>query len=262
MCAPYPKTYLRVLEEQSALIRRYHPKVKIVASGIPASVNDNDMLRELLGKADWVDYVWELPRGVKPVIKAAMLGETTMTNGWGTFGPCPILADIQRGYEIDLVHLSGVAQYSEGIHDDVNRFALLQFAQNPQRSVEDVAQSYAQDWLKLSGRDAALAGQVIAGLGTEIVTDRLFVEYGVNNPHADERVIILLDLRNRSRGLEENFRYWLLHYRAVCESFNVASGSLSLGVLEKEADAARKAFVRLEPEYGRFLAKLHPSLRP
>jgi hypothetical protein len=263
-CAPYPKTYLRVLEEQSALAKRYHPEIKIVASGVSASVADNDMLRELLRKMAWVDYVWDLPRGPKPVIRAAMLPETTMINGWGRFGPCPVLSDIKRGYEYDLIHLSGVAQYCEGIHDDVNRFALLQFAQDPQRSVEDVARAYAEDWLKLSGRDAALAGQVIAGLGSEIVTDRLWTspEYGAENPQADERVKILLDARTRSRGLEDNFRYWLLHYRAVCESFTVPSGSLSVDVLRQEADTARAALLRLEPEYGQFLAKLHPSLMP
>jgi hypothetical protein len=215
MCAPFPKTYLRVLEEQAALVRHYHPDAKIVITGISASLADNDMLRELLTKAPWVDYVWDLPRGPKPLIRAGMLPETTMTNGWGRFGPCPVLSDIKRGYQSDLVHLSGVAQYSEGIHDDVNRLALLQFAQDPQRSVADVAQAYAEDWLKLSGRDVSLAGQVIAGLGTEIVTDRLWVppqpEHGADRADADERVKILLDVRNRSHELENNFRYWLLH---------------------------------------------------
>jgi hypothetical protein len=264
MCAPYPKTYLRVLEEQSALAKRYHPEVKIVASGLSASAADNDMLRELLRNLAWVDYVWEFPRGVKPVIRAAVLPETTMINGWGKFGPCPVLSDIKRGYEQDLAHLSGVAQYSEGIHDDVNRFALLQFAQDPQRSVADVARQYAADWLELSSHDAGLVGQVIAGLGTEINTDRIWTspEYGANNPQADERVKILLEARARSRGLEDNFRYWLLHYRAVCESFSAIPGALSIEVLRKEADTARAALLRLEPEYGQFLANLPAYLHP
>jgi hypothetical protein len=193
-----------------------------------------------------------------------MLPETTMVNGWGRFGPCPVLSDIKRGYQHDLVHLSGVAQYSEGIHDDVNRFALLQFAQDPERSVEDVGRAYAEDWLNLKGRDATLVGQVIAGLGSEIVTDRLWTapEFGANNRQADERVKILLDVRARSHGLEDNFRYWLLHYRALCESFSAIAGPLSLDLLRKEADTARAAFLRLEPEYGQFLAKLHPSQMP
>jgi hypothetical protein len=264
MCAPYPKTYLRVFEEQAALAKRYHPEVTIAVQGHSASGADNDMLRELLAKTTWVDYVWEFPRGPKPVVRVVMLPETTMINGWGKFGPCPVLSDIKRGYEYDLVHLLGVAQYSEGIHDDVNRFAVLQFAQDPQRSVEDVARAYAEDWLKLSGRDATLAGEVIAGLGTEIVTDRLWIspEYGADIPEADERLKILVDLRTGSRGLEDNFRYWLLHYRAVCESFSARSGSLSLEVLRKEAENARAVLLHLEPEYGRFLANLPAQSRP
>jgi len=263
-CAPYPKTYLRVLEEQSALAKRYHPEVRIVASGLSSSVADNDMLRELLPKMAWVDDVWELPRSCKPVIKAAM-PETTMVNGWGRFGPCPVLADLKRVYEYDRDQVSGVAQYCEGPHDDVNRFALLQFAQDPQRSVEDVARAYAEDWLKLSGRDAGQLGEVIAGLGTEITRDRNFMspaEFGADNPQADERVKILLDVRTRSLGLEDNFRYWLLHYRAVCESLSCTAGSLSPEVLRKEADTARGAFLHLEPEYGQYLATQHASGQP
>ena len=263
-CAPYPHTFLRVLEEQAAVARRYHPQVKIVITGISASVADNDMLRELLPKTTWIDCVWDLPRGPKPLIRAGMLPETTMVNGWGQYGPCPVLADIQRGYQVDRVNLSGVAQYCEGIHDDVNRFALLQFAQNPQRSVQDVAQAYAANWLKLAGHDAALAAEVITSLGTEIISDRLWTapDFGADNPQGDDRVKILQELRSRSRGLEDNYRYWLLHYRAVCESFCARSGSLSVETLCQEADAARSAFIRLEPAYGQFIAKLAAYHRP
>ncbi len=256
MCAPYPKTYLRVLEEQSAIAKRYHPEVKIVASAMSASTAEMDMMRELLPAVGWADYVYEFPRGPKPVIKS-LLPETTMVGGWGKFGPCPLLADIKRGYEYDDPHIGGVAQYCEGLHDDVNRFAVLQFAEDPQRSVETVARAYSEDWLRLSGRDAAVAGQVIAGLGTEIVTGCLkSLDCGADNPQADERVKILLDLRSRTRELEDNYRFWLLHYRAVCESFSTSTGSLSIEILRKEAEAARAAFLRLEPEYGRFLSNL------
>ena len=106
---------------------------------------------------------YEFPRGPKPVIKS-LLPETTMVGGWGKFGPCPLLADIKRGYEYDDPHIGGVAQYCEGLHDDVNRFAVCSL-RKIQRSVETVARAYSEDWLRLSGRDAAVAGQVIAGFG-------------------------------------------------------------------------------------------------
>ena len=267
MCAPYPKTYLRVLEEQSALAKRYHPEVRIVASGLSSSPVDNDMLRELLPKMSWVDSVWELPRGCKPVIKAA-IPETTMAGGWGKFGPCPVLSELKRVYESDSARISGVAQYCEGPHDDVNRFALLQFAQDPRRSVDDVARAYAEDWLNLKGRDAVLAGEAVAGLGNVVdlaVAQDFFMsltEYGKDNPKADERVKVLLEVRTRMPNLEGNSRYWLVYYRALSESFSCTSGSLSTEILRSEADAARSALLRLEPTYGQFLARQHPSQKP
>jgi hypothetical protein len=263
-CAPYPKTFLRVLEEQTAIAKRYHPQAKIVITGISASVADNDTLRAMLPHTPWIDYVWDLPRGPKPLIRAGMLPETTMSNGWGKYGPFPELADIKRGYQADLIHLSGVSQYCEGIHDDVNRFALLQFAQDPERAVQDVAHAYAQDWLQLGGPDAVLAAQVTSGLGTQIISDRYWVspDYGADNPHADDRVRILQDIRARSQKLNDNYRYWLLHYRAVCESFCTSSGTLGVEALCQEADAARAALLRLEPAYGQYIAKLPAYFRP
>ncbi len=268
MCAPYPRTYLKVLEEQSAAAKAFHPEVKIVASAMSASTSEMDLMRGLLPAASWADYVYEFPRGPKPVIKS-LLPETTMVGGWGKFGPCPLLQDIKRGYEYDLPHIAGVAQYCEGLHDDVNRFAVFQFAQAPARSVEDVGRAYAEEWLGLSSHDAALAAQVIGGLGAEIVTgyaDQAKLrgvllalqsrEPADDDPQADERVKMLLDLRNRVPGLANNYRYWLLHYRAVCESLSTVAGPLSIDLLSKEAEIARTAFLRLEPEYGRFLQSL------
>ena len=255
---------MRVIEEQTAIARRYHPDAKIVTTGISASVADNDMLRGLLAHASWADYVWDLPRGPKPLIRAGMLPETTMSNGWGKYGPFPELADIKRGYQIDRKNLSGVSQYCEGIHDDVNRFALLNFARDPERSVRDVAHQYAQEWLHLTGHDAVEAAEVISGLGTKMIYDSYWTspDYGVDNPHADDRVKILRDLRARSAALNDNFRYWLLHYRAVCESFCTSRGNLSVETLGQEADAARAALLRLEPAYGQYIAKLPAYLRP
>jgi len=62
--------------------------------------------------------------------------------------------------------------------------------------------------------------------------------------------------------LQDNYRYWLLHYRAVCESFYVPTGSLSDDVLIAEAEKARQAFLRLEPEYGRYVVSQHTSKLP
>lgn len=251
MCAPWAKTYLKVFEEYASLCKRYHPNVKVIASGWNLWHDDEEMLRNDLRSASWVDYVWEVPRGPKPVIKG-VVPEITMINGWGRFGPCPILGTIQHDYTLDRDYVDGSAHYSEGIHDDVNKFAVLQFGDDPHRSVDDVARAYAEDWLRLNGRDAALAAQVIAGLGTDIVLDRPWQvpAYAALNPEADERVKVLIDVRARSRTLGNNFRYWLLHYRALCESLSARSGSLSVETLRKEAAFANERLAYLEPEYS------------
>jgi hypothetical protein len=255
---------MRVLEEQSDMCRRYHPEAKIVASGNYLNNEEEDMIRDLLRTAAWVDYVTDTPRGVKPVIKFYLSPETTEVNGWGKFGPCPLLPTIKQTYQDDLAYVHGAMPYSEGIHDDVNRFAILQLAQNPNRSALDVARAYAEEWLGLSGRDAVTMAEVIVGLGKFIIQEGMGLDpsAGNDNPQADDRVKFLIDVRSRSRALEGNYRYWLLHYRALAESFSTIRGSLSIENLQAEVQLSRQSLVRLEPEYGRFLVQLPPWFCP
>jgi hypothetical protein len=200
------------------------------------------------------------------VIKGAMDPEITMVNGFGRFGPCPVFSTIKRAWESECHLVAGDVHYSEGIHDDVNKFALLQFARDPQQSVDEVARAYAEDWLGLSGRDAVLAGQALAGLGTRIEDwndyNYFSPDYGAINPEADERLKLLLDLRARAPKLKDNFRYWLLDYRAVWESFSTVEGSLSLDILSRELQTAHDTLFRLEPEYGQTRPMLPPVYPP
>ncbi|MGH9446816.1 MAG: hypothetical protein ACRD3O_13940, partial [Terriglobia bacterium] len=238
----------------AGLCRRYHPQVKMVASGIGADLADEDMLQSSLRQASWSDCAWELPRGPKPVIKGALNPEITMVNGWGHFGPTPVLGTIKHAWQSEQHLVAGDVHYSEGIHDDVNKFALRQFAQDPQQSVNEVGRAYAEDWLGLSGRDAALVGEVISGLGTRIEDYNYFSpDYGAENPRADERLKTLIDVRERIPGLKDNFRYWLLQFRAVWESFSTITGSLPLETLIGESETAYQSFARLEPEYNQSL---------
>ena len=257
-CAPLPRTYMKSLKEMTDLCRKYHPKVKVVAAGHGVNMQEEDMLRDLLKNADWVDYVAEIPRGVKPILKYYLSPEITMVNGWGSYGPAPHLDIIKKAYSDDIQYISGNAVYSEGIHDDINRFAVLQFSQDPNRAVIDVAQQYAEQWLNLKGQDASLAAEVMAGLGSQIVRNREYLYYKdvTNIPKADDRLKVLIDLRIRNKDLTENYRYWLLTYRAVYESFSTTEGFFSLEELCKELGDARNEIIRLEPEYGAHLNAL------
>lgn len=73
---------------------------------------------------------------------------------------------------------------------------------------------------------------------------------------------VLIEVRALKPQVTDNYRYWLLHYRALCEFFSVVSGSLSDEVLISEAEMARHAFLRLEPEYGRYVVGHHVSRLP
>jgi len=268
-CAPWAMQYLRLYEEQAELCRRYHPGARIVASAYGLPLRQVDMVRKCVRAADWVDYVVDVPRGCgKGVIKFYMAPEITMVGGWGRQGPTPVFEQIRRLYRAEGKAVAGIVPYSEGIHDDVNRFACLAFAANPERTCLDVAAEYARTWLGIQGADACRVAGVIAGLGRDVTLDVTSAPYldpdrGFRNPHADRRVEVMMAARRRHQALNRNYRYWLLHYRAVIEALNVVRGRLSPHVLCAEAERCLKAFERLEPEYAAFLMKSgsHQGLR-
>ncbi|MGK7396064.1 MAG: hypothetical protein ACNS62_15920 [Candidatus Cyclobacteriaceae bacterium M3_2C_046] len=267
-CAPLPITYLKVFSQMAEMCKKFHPDVEIVASGCGVGQKDIDLLREKLEEADWVDYVADLPRGVKPVIKYYMSPEITMVDGWGNFGPSPKFETIKKAFVDDHPFAVATSTYSEGIHDDVNRFATLQFAINPAREVEDVAYQYANQWLNLDEQDSKLVADVIAELGTQIIRNRDYVYFkdGADNPKADQRLKTLIEIRSENPDIRNNYRYWLLHYRAVNECFSTIEGDLTLDELYEELFLSKKEITRLEPAYGKHLADMErwhkPELSP
>jgi len=150
--------------------------------------------------------------------------------------------------------------YSEGIHDDVNRFACLAFAANPERTCQDVAAEYAGKWLGLSGKDVIRVAAVIIGLGKDTILDVTSAPYldpnrGLLNSQADQHVKVLMTARKHHPALAENYRYWLIYYRAIVEALNVVRGTLDAETLCAEAELCQKVFGRLEPAYAGFLMK-------
>ncbi len=263
-CAPLPNTYIRILKELADSCRKYHPAVKIVAAGHVVNLAEGDMLRKLIKDAEWIDMVADIPRGVKPVIKYYMYPEITMINGWGAYGPTPRIKDIKNAYSNDYKNISGSVNYSEGIHDDINRFAALKFAQNPDRSAYEVAFEYAHDWLKLDEQNAKVVAEIILGLGTDIPRNRDYAGYndGVTNPLADQRLKTLIEIRNKNSFICNNYRYWLLTYRAIYECFATNDGELSVEKLDSELLYVRAELTRLEPEYGKYLNSISIYKRP
>ncbi len=255
-CSPLPPTYLASYKKMVDLCKYYHPGVKVIAAGHGLDVGEEDMLRNLLKEISWVDYVADIPKGVKPIIKYYMYPEITMLDSWGYYGTCPKLKIIKQAFTEDNTRFFGSVIYSEGIHDDVNKFAVLQYAKNCSLTTFEVARKYAVDWLGVNKKDADDVADVILGLGTPICKNFTYLDYRhdiISNRKADKRLITLISLRKKNPSLVENYRYWLLLYRAVYESFSVCKGELSLDELNKEIILARKELSRLEPEYGKHL---------
>jgi len=264
-CAPWGEKYLYFYKKQVVLCKQYNPNIKIVASGMGMPLDQVDLLRNKLRSVKWVDFVADVPRGCgKGIVKFYKVPEITMIRGWGAFGAAPILEQIRRFYRAENKSVVGIMPYSEGIHDDINRFACLTFASEPNRSCGDVAIEYAMNWLHLSQKDAERVAFVIHGLNRPIYPNEAYLDpdRGVRNPLADQRVKTLMDIREKNPSLNSNYRYWLLLYSAVTQALQTIQGNLNAETLCAEADNCRAAFLRLEPEYGRFLTeKIHIAQR-
>lgn len=76
---------------------------------------------------------------------------------------------------------------------------------------------------------------------------------GADNPLADERLKTMIQIRKRNPAIRDNYRYWLLQYRAIYESFSTARGEYPIDTLYNEIKLARNEVSRLEPEYGKFI---------
>ena len=265
-CEDWPKTYLEYFGKLVKACRGFHPELKVVASSMALSLVGNQGVEEILKSSDWVDYVSDIPRGAgKPIIKFYMNPEITMLGGWGKWGPCPILKNIEKSIRTDTKNIAGYIQYVEGIHDDVNRFAVIRMASDETATAESVSREYAKDWLNLSGEWVNQIGDLILGLGGGVWSDRTtYVDpnFCIPNPGADDRVELLIKARAKFPALNKNYRYWLLHYRALSEAMNIISEQIPVQEICDELLLCRKQFEILEPAYAYWLSTIFPFLLP
>ena len=188
-----------------------------------------------------------------------------MLGGWGKWGPCPILKNIEKSLRSDTKNVVGHIQYVEGIHDDVNRFAIIRIASDKSATAESVAREYAKDWLNVSGKWIDSLGDLILGLGGGVWADRTtYVDpnFCIPNSGADDRVQLLIDARKEFPELNENYRYWLLHYRALSEAMNIISEQIPVQEICDELLLCRNQFEILEPAYAYWLSTIFPFLLP
>lgn len=263
--APWPLTYLRCYHEQAELMRSHHPEVKIVAAGHGLPIDELDQVRTAIEQCEWIDYVTDIPRGCgKPVIKYYMYPEITMLNSWGVMGTAPCLKTIEKLYRAESDEVQAVVAYSEGIHDDVNKYAALKLSKDTTLSAETVACNYAKEWLYLDVTHAERMAQIILSIGNPTQMNRIYVDASesFNDLEHDDAIMWMNALREQHTELNDNIRFWLLFYCAICEAMAQTEGHLSPEKLTALANESREAFLRLEPEYGTHIQNKHPILRP
>lgn len=265
-CAPWPRAYLKRLEEMSALLRRHHPDALVIAAGHGLPIRELDLLRGELLDCGWADAVADIPRGAgKPVVKYYMFPETTMAGFWGKFGMQPLLPTIVRLWQEEGRELP-VVQYSEGIHDDINRYAVLRIARDRTLTAQAIARDYGVEWLGLPADEAEVFAGNILKMGHLDWQPRshpyLDYRHGWFDQESDSRTAYLSGLRKLFPHLENESRYWLLMFHAVAESMSTAEGPLAPEELCEEAEACRRAFRRLDPAYARFVDGLSTFFQP
>jgi len=116
---------------------------------------------------------------------------------WGGFGANLSLDMIQSRWDKYGARVSGGFPYSEGIYEDLNKFACLQLYWNPARRMEDIIREYVEGFIGRNDADAVCAAirQLDAQMGHGIDPSGLFAArkaYGEGTPieklHAVYRV--------------------------------------------------------------------------
>ena len=173
-CTPWGANgFLKVAEPEAALIRTFFPKAKIVLStwyfdrfiegewaafaaackAAPLTWSDYLLADDCGGMADYI-----LQKGVPGNLPLVTFPEISMSANWpwGGFGALPRPIHWQK-YWTEVSHLiEGVFPYSEGLHEDMNKVALLQLCWDPSRPVDDILREYAAYEFSLSGADDVL----------------------------------------------------------------------------------------------------------
>lgn len=158
-CRPWGcNGYLKLSQEMAQLGREYFPKLKTVLS---TWMFDTPPEGEWQGVADvlakgngWLDYILadaheDFPRypldiGVPGNLPLLNFPEISMwgNSPWGGFGANPLPSRFQRLWD-QVKHLvKGGFPYSEGIYEDMNKAAVLQFYWDPNQSARATLEEY------------------------------------------------------------------------------------------------------------------------
>ena len=158
-CLPWGSNgYLKLSRETTALARRYFPKVKTVLStwmfDTPPEGEWEGLAESLAKGNDWVDYIladahedyprYPLEHDVPGGLPLLNFPEISMWGNWpwGGLGANPLPARFQRLWDEVKHKVSGGFPYSEGIYEDMNKAAVVQFYWDRDRSASQTLEEY------------------------------------------------------------------------------------------------------------------------
>ncbi len=143
-CRPWALNgFLQCAKPAAGLAREKLPGARIILSNWYYNGNELRELGKILSAGKpWVDYVMgPVPGADIPAVnfpEISMLG----VEPWGGFGATPVPRHLQDTYS-KMDNLKGGWPYSEGLHEDMNKVAMLQLYWNPEQPVVETLREYA-----------------------------------------------------------------------------------------------------------------------
>ncbi|GMV95615.1 MAG: hypothetical protein AMXMBFR82_53930 [Candidatus Hydrogenedentota bacterium] len=251
-CSPWGSNgYLKLSRDQAALGREYFPELKTVLStwmfDTPPEGEWQGLADYLAADGEWLDYILadaheDYPRypldsgvpGGRPLLnfpEISMWGNSP----WGGFGANPLPARFQRLWDQVKHVVQGGFPYSEGIYEDMNKAAVLQFYWNPEQSARETLGEY-------------IAYEFGSGITTEVLSMVELLEDAASRSYRKEPVDTAAVLRAYDLAesvnlrvpewVRQNWRWEILHLRAILDRERFAGDGL-------ETSAAETAMLRL-----------------
>jgi len=255
-CAPWGSNgYFKLARDLSALGREYFPGLKTVLS---TWVFDTPPGGEWQGLADalardpgWLDYIladghedfprYPLEAGVPGGLPLINFPEISMWGNWpwGGVGANPLPARFQRLWDQVKHTVQGGFPYSEGIYEDLNKAAVLQFYWDRDRPARATLEEYiAYEFGAEFTQDALALIEIL-----EETASRSFQKKPVNAQEVSRAYRLAESVNSRLSGKAGlNWRWEILYLRAALDRERFAGGGL-------ETPAAEAAMVRLMEIY-------------
>jgi hypothetical protein len=152
-CKPWMLTFLKLTEDYTAVLQRYHPGARAYVTDWFANGGEDEMIADYLNQHPhtrlagvWKEEQSAIERyaGLDKRFPLFIFVDVTMVGGWGTIGAQPFPARMSHAVgDGSSSGITGLMMYTEGIFDDFNKALATQVAWDPSKSQQELAEEYA-----------------------------------------------------------------------------------------------------------------------